>query len=176
MQYKRHLHFPGSQRMAAHCRARMVGCGRCSGCYLRLCAGGFAVQSLRKVVHHAARDIQAQLKPTARFTRLSSVRLIFDGSFSAVWWTLNLLPTNAEFAVNGVRRMSVDGSNDTEGSMSAMPEVPFELKWREEGGPGKDSYSVDSPKNTVYVFFGSQPKRVVVELRLHHHQHGAGLR
>ena len=100
---------------------RMVGCGRCSGCYLRLCAGGFAVQSYAKSYTMPQVDIQAQLETDGTLHVVEQRTFDFDGSFSAVWWTLNLLPTNAEFTVNGVRMMSVDGSNDTEGSMSRCP-------------------------------------------------------
>ena len=164
MQYTRTPHFPGSQRDGAHCRAAWLVA---VAVVVVACACALAVlpcKAYAKSYTMPQVDIQAQLETDGTLHVVEQRTFDFDGSFSAVWWTLNLLPTNAEFAVNGVRMMSVDGSNDTEGSMSAMPEVPFELKWREEGGPGKDSYSVDSPKNTVYVFFGSQPKRVVVEL------------
>ena len=109
-------------------------------------------------------DIQAQMETDGTLHVVEQRTFDFDGSYSAVWWTMNLLPTNAEFEVNGVRMMAVDGTDAVEGSMSQVSEVPFDLKWREEGGPGKDAYSVDSPKNTVYVFFGNTPKRIVVEL------------
>lgn len=109
-------------------------------------------------------DIQAQMETDGTLHVVEQRTFDFDGSYSAVWWTLNLLPSNAEFAVNGVRMMEVDGEGATESSMSQVGEVPFDLKWREEGGPGKDAYSVDTPKNTVYVFFGNEPRRVVVEL------------
>lgn len=164
MQYTRTPHFPGSQRDGARCRAAWLVA---VALVVVACACALAVlpcKAYAKSYTMPQVDIQAQLETDGTLHVVEQRTFDFDGSFSAVWWTLNLLPTNAEFTVNGVRMMSVDGSNDTEGSMSAMPEVPFELKWREEGGPGKDSYSVDSPKNTVYVFFGSQPKRVVVEL------------
>lgn len=109
-------------------------------------------------------DIKAQMETDGTLHVVEQRTFDFDGSYSAVWWTLNLLPSNAEFAVNGVRMMAVDGESATESSMSQVSEVPFQLKWREEGGPGVDAYSVDSPKNTVYVFFGNAPKRIVVEL------------
>lgn len=109
-------------------------------------------------------DIQAQMETDGTLHVVEQRTFDFDGSYSAVWWTLNLLPSNAEFTVNGVRMMTVDGEGATESSMSQVSEVPFELKWREEGGPDKDVYSVDAPKNTVYVFFGNKPSKVVVEL------------
>ena len=109
-------------------------------------------------------DIQAQMETDGTLHVVEQRTFDFDGSYSAVWWTLNLLPSNAEFTVNGVRMMTVDGEGATESSMSQVLEVPFELKWREEGGPDKDAYSVDAPKNTVYVFFGNKPSKVVVEL------------
>ena len=109
-------------------------------------------------------DIQAQMETDGTLHVVEQRTFDFDGSYSAVWWTMNLLPSNAEFSVNGVRVMPVTGEGATEYSMTQVEEVPFDLKWREEGGPGKDAYSVDSPKNTVYVFFGNTPKRIVVEL------------
>lgn len=109
-------------------------------------------------------DIQAQLETDGTLHVVEQRTFDFDGSFSSVWWTMNLLPSNAEFSVNSVRMMSVDDSNAVEGSMTTLSEVPFDLKWREKDGPGKDAYSIDSPKDTVYVFFGDEPKRVVIEL------------
>lgn len=109
-------------------------------------------------------DIQAQMETDGTLHVVEQRTFDFDGSYSAVWWTMNLLPSNAEFSVNGVRIMPVTGEDDAENSMTQVSEVPFDLKWREEGGPGKDAYSVDSPQNTVYVFFGNSPQRIVVEL------------
>ena len=139
MQYTRTPQFPGSQREGAHHRAAwlfaamllVVACA----CTLAALPG----KAYAKSYTMPQVNIQAQLETDGTLHVVEQRTFDFDGSFSAVWWTLSLLPTNAEFSVNGVRMMEVDDSGAAEGSMSALPEVPFELKWREEGGPGRNS-------------------------------------
>ena len=164
MQYTRTPQFPGSQREEARCRvawmiAAVLVVVACACALAALPGKAYAKSYTMPQV-----NIQAQLETDGTLHVVEQRTFDFNGSYSAIWWSLSLLPTNAEFSVNGVRMMGVDDSGAAEGSMSALPEVPFELKWREEGGPGRNSYSLDSPKNTVYVFFGSHPERVVVEL------------
>lgn len=88
----------------------------------------------------------------------------FDGNYSAVWWTFNNLPSNAEIHVNGVRVGNVDETGATTGDMQALPSVPFVREWREKGGPSSPAYSFDDPKNTVYVFFDATDAHAMVEL------------
>ncbi len=110
-------------------------------------------------------EIDAQLETDGSLHVVEQRTFEFEGSYSAVWWTFGLLPMNAEVSINGVRTVSLDDDGDAApGETKLLESVPFDLKWREEGGPGKDSYSMDSPSNTVYVFFGSEPHCIVVEL------------
>ncbi len=110
-------------------------------------------------------EIDAQLETDGSLHVVEQRTFEFEGSYSAVWWTFALLPTNAEVAINGVRTVSLDDEGDAvPGEMKLLESVPFDLGWREEGGPGKDAYSMDSPQNTVYVFFGNEPHSIVVEL------------
>lgn len=77
----------------------------------------------------------------------------FSGEFTAVWFTIDP-PYGGELRVNGV---SLSDANDMDqnGNVLSTPlkSVGFDLGWRYEGGPGTTCYSVDSPKDTVYVFF-----------------------
>lgn len=110
-------------------------------------------------------DIDAQLETDGSLHVVEQRTFEFEGSYSAVWWTFGLLPTNAEVSVSSVRIVSLDEDGEAApGQTKLLESVPFDLEWREEGGPGKDSYSMDSPYNTVYVFFGSEPGSIVVEL------------
>lgn len=110
-------------------------------------------------------DINAQLETDGSLHVVEQRTFEFEGDYSAVWWTFGLLPTNAEVSVNSVRTVSLDDDgNVVPGETKLLENVPFDLAWREEGGPGRDSYSMDSPYNTVYVFFGSEPHSIVVEL------------
>ncbi len=67
----------------------------------------------------------------------------------------------------------ISGDNAAEGSPSSnledvtttLEQRSFDLAWREkDAGPDADCYSVDSPQNTIYVFFKEAPHRIVVEL------------
>lgn len=56
-------------------------------------------------------------------------------------------------------------SSNLEGVTTTLEEWSFDLAWREKTAtPDADCYSVDSPQNTVYVFFKETPHRIVVEL------------
>lgn len=109
-------------------------------------------------------DIQAQVETDGSLHVVEQRTFDFDGTFEAVWWTFGSLPSNAELVVNGVRTGAVSESGDVDGALTTLSSVPFVLSWRTEGGPGTDAYSIDEPKDTVYVFFGSTPGRMVVEL------------
>ncbi|MDR0514384.1 MAG: DUF2207 domain-containing protein [Coriobacteriaceae bacterium] len=116
----------------------------------------------------------------------------FDGSFSAVWWDLGILPDGGSTKINGVSlaRANTSGgfakglpegttgnaagslaerpvalaANAREGAATSLPELPFVLSWRDSGGPSQEAYSFDSPQNTVYVFFRASDEKVKVTL------------
>lgn len=82
----------------------------------------------------------------------------FDGTFSAVWWTFEGLPTNATLEVNGAYITYANSEPIW------LDRVSFNLAWREAGGPGGLAYSVDSPKDTVYVFFQATDEILDIQL------------
>lgn len=82
----------------------------------------------------------------------------FDGSFTCVWWTFDNLPQGSTLAVNGVSLV------DSDGVRAQLDPVPFQTQWRDSGGPGIDSYSVDEARNSVYVFFEAADERLTVGL------------
>ncbi len=88
----------------------------------------------------------------------------FDGDFTAVWWTFDGLPENSMLKVNGVSITKLDADGAPVGEPVPLKETSFNLEWREAGGPGTDAYSVDSPKNSVYVFFNVSDERMAVTL------------
>ena len=109
-------------------------------------------------------DIQAQVETDGSFHVTEQRTFSFDGSFEAVWWSFYGIPSQAEVHINGVRLVPTGGSDSVNDDVKTLESVPFVLQWRESGGPGKDAYSFDQAKNTAYVFFGSSPKNVIVEL------------
>lgn len=89
----------------------------------------------------------------------------FNGDFTAVWWTFDNLPgAESKIAVDAVALASEDNG----GAQEALPEEPFQRAWREAGGPGFASYSVDEDERTVYVFFNMADQEATVTLSLHH--------
>lgn len=88
----------------------------------------------------------------------------FDGSFTAVWWTFEDLPSNAEVQVNGMRMAQVDGEGNVVGDWVPLQEVTFQLAWRDAGGPGIDAWSFDEPQDTVYAFFDVEDAQMIFEL------------
>ncbi len=88
----------------------------------------------------------------------------FDGSFTAVWWVHGTLPENASLQVNGVSIAELGSSGDPESAqLQPIPETAFNLGWRDEGGPGNTSYSVDVTENTTYVFFNVSNESLLVQ-------------
>lgn len=69
-----------------------------------------------------------------------------DGSFSAVWWTFDNLPSGSQIDIDSV---AITANNTT----TALTSVPFQTSWRTSGGPNKSAYSIDGVEDTVYVFF-----------------------
>lgn len=89
----------------------------------------------------------------------------FDGTFSAVWWTLGgNLPGNAEVRINALRMARIDGAGTVVGNWTSLPSVAFQLPWREAGGPSRDAYPFDSARDTVYAFFDVTDGSVVFEV------------
>ncbi len=88
----------------------------------------------------------------------------FHGSYSAVWWTFSGLPDNAKLQVNSVSMAKIPSDSSDTVTMSDLSSTAFDLKWRDSGGPGFDSYSVDSPKNTVYAFFSASDESIVFNI------------
>lgn len=88
----------------------------------------------------------------------------FSGSYSAVWWVLDL-PTgsNSSLKVNGVS-MGTVSEGDSSVQLTELPSTAFDVKWRDAGGPSTTSYSVDVGKNTVYAFFNVTDEKVVLQL------------
>ncbi len=109
-------------------------------------------------------DIQAQVETDGSLQVTEQRTFDFDGDFTAIWWTFNGLPSNASLKVNGVRMANVDSDGAVTGEWTTLPSEAFVLDWRDSGGPGKDSYSVDTPKNSVYVFFDASDERRIIEL------------
>lgn len=83
-----------------------------------------------------------------------------DGEFTAVWWTFTGLPADASLQINNVYLTYSNRSAE----IITLDEASFNLSWRTSGGPGRDSYSFDSPKNTVYAFFDAADEIVDVKL------------
>ncbi len=88
----------------------------------------------------------------------------FDGDFTALWWTFSALPSDAHLKINGVSLTKLGADGMPSGETVQLKETSFNLEWREAGGPGTDAYSVDSPKNSVYVFFNASDEKMVVTL------------
>ena len=109
-------------------------------------------------------DITAQAETDGSLHAVEQRTFDFNGDFTAVWWTFEGLPSNAELKVNSVRMARVDGDGNVVGEWETLPGVPFVLDWRDAGGPGTDAYSVDAPKNTVYAFFDVSDEKAVIEL------------
>lgn len=109
-------------------------------------------------------DIQAQVETDGALQVAEQRTFDFNGDFTAVWWTFDGLPENASVEVNGVRMANVDADGTVTDEWTTLPNEAFVLSWRDSGGPGKDAYSFDAPKNSVYVFFNASDERRIIEL------------
>lgn len=87
----------------------------------------------------------------------------FDGDFTAIWWELGEnLPIDASVAISGVS-LSIDTGGDP--TWMPLEEVPFEIRWRDEGGPQTvPAWSFDAARNTVYAFFNASDERLAFQL------------
>lgn len=102
-------------------------------------------------------DIEAQAQTDATLRVQETRTFDFDGSFSAVWWNLGELYDNSTLEID---KVSVKYGDSDE--FVSLEEVAFKLAWREAGGPGTDSYSLDSPRNTMYLFFSASDETMEV--------------
>ena len=102
--------------------------------------------------------INATVQPNGDLHVVEQRTFDFSGAFTAVWWNFDNLPSGSDIKINNV------SMGPSAKSLSEFPSVPFQLDWRESGGPGGDAYSFDKPKNTVYVFFSVEDEADVVQL------------
>lgn len=102
--------------------------------------------------------INATVQPNGDLHVVEQRQFDFDGVFSAVWWNFNSLPYGSDIKINSV------GMGSSSSSLKKLSSVPFQLDWRDEGGPSGDAYSFDQPKNTVYVFFSAIDESDVIQL------------
>ena len=109
-------------------------------------------------------DISAQVETDGSLHFTEQRTFDFNGDFTAVWWTFENLPPNAELQINGARMAVVGSDGAVVGDWTPLKEEAFVLGWRDEGGPGTDAYSFDAAMNTVYAFFDATDERVVIEL------------
>ena len=108
-------------------------------------------------------DITAEVQTDGSLHVVESRTFEFDGDYTAVWWTFEGLPGNAELQVNGVRLTTPQTAENGEAPID-LSSVPFRSAWRDSGGPGEDAYSVDEVWDTVYVFFDASDETLVVTL------------
>ncbi|MEG0461698.1 DUF2207 domain-containing protein [Gordonibacter sp.] len=109
-------------------------------------------------------DIAAQAETNGSLHAVEQRTFNFNGDFTAVWWTFDGLPSNAELKINSMRMARVDANGAATGEWQTMPSAPFMLDWRDSGGPGTDAFSFDAPKKTVYAFFNASDEKVMIEL------------
>ena len=84
----------------------------------------------------------------------------FSGNFTAVWWTFDNMPTKESM----LSVKSVSLTNESTGETQTLSPVEFQRAWREAGGAGCPSYSIDEDENTVYVFFDESDSEVTMTL------------
>lgn len=111
-------------------------------------------------------SITAQAQTDGSLHIVEQRTFVFDGEFTAVWWTFSDLPYNAELSVESVRMAPVDESGAVTGEWVALENVTFQSAWRTSGGPGRDAFSLDKQQNTVYAFFDLTDTRTVIEVDL----------
>ncbi|SEO52392.1 Uncharacterized membrane protein [Denitrobacterium detoxificans] len=103
-------------------------------------------------------DITADAQSDGSLHVVEQRTFSFDGTFSCIWWNMR----SGSFTVNSVQIGEVDSNGDV--ALIDMPSVGFDLSWRDAGGPGYTSYSVDTGKNTVYAFFNATDCDVVIQI------------
>lgn len=135
----------------------------CAACAL-VCIASAPGQAFAKSYDMPKVDITAQAQTDGSLHVVEQRTFDFSGDFSAVWWTFDGLPSNAELKINSVRMAQVDATGSVVGEWKTMPSTPFVLSWRDSGGPGTDAYSFDAPKNTLYAFFNASSDKRIIEL------------
>lgn len=108
--------------------------------------------------------IEASLQDNGDLYVTEQRQFDFMGSFSAVWWSFDELPSDSSLSIRGVRLAHVDDQGDITDGWTTLSSTSFQLVLREEGGPGSVVYSFDEPENTVYVFLDETDSQIVVEL------------
>lgn len=103
-------------------------------------------------------DITADAQSDGSLHVVEQRTFSFDGHFTCIWWNMR----SGSFTVNSVQIGEVDDNGDV--AFHDMPSVGFDISWRDEGGPGTTSYSIDTGKNTVYAFFDATDCDVVIRI------------
>lgn len=124
----------------------------------------FPSQAYAKSYSMSDVDIQAEATSSGDMNIVEQRTFDFDGDFSAVWWTIDDLPDDGSIVVNGATLTYLDDEGNPLGETQTLSEEPFVLSWRDAGGPGIDSYSVDDPQQTIYVFLSASDQKVRVSL------------
>lgn len=102
-------------------------------------------------------DIEATADSNGDLEVVEKRTFDFDGSFTAVWWYFDNLPSGAQIEIEGVQ-LAVDGKS------TDLSSVPFQSSWRSSGGPGKTAYSFDGVEDAAYVFFDITDKTATITL------------
>ena len=93
-------------------------------------------------------DMEINVQDTGDVKFTEARQFDFDGQFTCVWWTFGQIPKNATIKIDGVSLQGA-GSSDSR----AIESVPFQVEWRDAGGPGGEAWSYDEQQKTLYVFF-----------------------
>jgi uncharacterized membrane protein len=103
--------------------------------------------------------IDATLAEDGTLTVTEKRSFRFEGEFTCVWWKFDTYGTDG-YTVTGIELTREDGTT------TALTEVPFVESWRDEGGPGRDAFSVDQTGQRVapYVFFEAEDETLTVTL------------
>lgn len=108
--------------------------------------------------------INATVQPNGDLKVSEQRTFTFDGSFTAVWWTFDSLPSGASVSIDGASIAPSSDDGTLTGASTKLSSVPFQLSWRDAGGPGSAAYSFDAGKNTAYVFLDETDTTVTIQL------------
>lgn len=134
----------------------------------RMTLFAFAIALMALVVSMAVLPAQAQAKSytmpetsiTANVLENGDLHVVeqrafnFSGTHTALQWKFDGLPSGSAVKVNSVSLKQGGAAND-------LSSVPFNLKWREDGGPDGVAYSLDQAENTVYLFLNAADEQVI---------------
>ena len=121
-------------------------------------------QALAKSYDMPKTTIDATIQPNGDLHVVEQREFDFSGSYTAVWWEFDSLPSGSSIEINSVSMADADSAGNATAALSSLSSTPFQVKWRESGGPGNTSYSFDEPKNTVYVFFNKDDQNAIIQL------------